>query len=83
MASFLVRGGGSAGVAAAPGRGVGAGVAAASSRLQDITVLGHHQHRHEVYNGQGQELGLLGLLLKRKVALLMLIQLGTSRPMFT
>ena len=32
-------------------------------RLKDVSVLGHHQHRDEVDDGQGQELGLLGFLL--------------------
>jgi len=33
-------------------------------RLQDITILGHHQHRYEVHYRQREELRLLSLLLK-------------------
>lgn len=33
-------------------------------RLQDVTILGHHQHADEVDDGQRQELRLLCLLLE-------------------
>lgn len=37
-----------------------------NGRLQDVPVLGHHEHGDEVDDGEGQELGLLGLLLQGK-----------------
>lgn len=35
-------------------------------RLQDVAVLGHHQHADEVHDGQRQELRLLRLLLPNR-----------------
>ena len=59
-------GGGGGGGAVLPGGGPWPARPRPSSlgRLQYVPVLGDHQHRHEVHDGQRQELSLLRLFLK-------------------
>lgn len=52
--------------AAGPDGGHGTRHSYGYGRLQDVPVLGHHEHGDEVDDGEGQELGLLGLLLQGK-----------------